>query len=190
MSRTRFWQKKQEPCQKPSNSAKMPVRASTAPRVALAAAVGLLATSAGVDAAIADPSSCSAPAVSDPTSDSFKVGSPAGGGVKSTLPPAPPARGRAAGERPGGRERAAQAPRSALSGALSSRRPALREVNAGAGAGGLTWRLLHGTHAVSPGVPGLHGPDGGVPQGLRRGRSRARRRGRDSEVPGRPEGVG
>ena len=55
----------------------MPVRASNAPRVALAAAVGLLATSAGVDAAIADPSSCSAPAVSDPTSDSFKVGSPA-----------------------------------------------------------------------------------------------------------------
>ena len=109
VSRTRFWQKKQEPCQKPSNSAKMPVRASTAPRVALAAAVGLLATSAGVDAAIADPSKCSAPAVSDPTSDSFKVGSP-GGGVN---PPARAARQGAAGERPGGRERAAQAPRSA-----------------------------------------------------------------------------
>ena len=87
----------------------MPVRASTAPRVALAAAVGLLATSAGVDAAIADPSKCSAPAVSDPTSDSFKVGSP-GGGVN---PPSRAARQGAAGERPGGRERAAQAPRSA-----------------------------------------------------------------------------
>ena len=98
-----------EPCQKPSNSAKMPVRASTAPRVALAAAVGLLATSAGVDATITDPSSCTGAAVADVTSDSYKVGSP-GGGIN---PPSRAARQGAAGERPGGRERAAQAPRSA-----------------------------------------------------------------------------
>ena len=87
----------------------MPVRASTAPRVALAAAVGLLATSAGVDATITDPSSCTGAAVADVTSDSYKVDSP-GGGVN---PPSRAARQGAAGERPGGRERAAQAPRSA-----------------------------------------------------------------------------
>ena len=87
----------------------MPVRASTAPRVALAAAVGLLATSAGVDATITDPSSCTGAAVADVTSDSYKVGSP-GGGIN---PPSRAARQGAAGERPGGRERAAQAPRSA-----------------------------------------------------------------------------
>ena len=66
----------------------MPVRASTAPRAALAAAVGLLAASAGVDAAITDPSKCKAVDAGTPGTDSALVGQP----------PLPPP----AGERPGG----------------------------------------------------------------------------------------
>ena len=52
----------------------MPVRASTAPRAALAAAVGLLAASAGVGAAIKDPSKCKAADAGTPGTDTNLVG--------------------------------------------------------------------------------------------------------------------